>query len=289
MEEGVYLGLNYNGYNISIIGANHIINNVVCQDYSLFYKDDECAIAVICDGHGDKRYFRSDIGSKIACEIGIDAIRTFLSNENVFIEFDNNNIVNRIKQLERFIIYKWNMEVNNHFNNNPLISQELENLSPEDIEKFNKNENIEKVYGTTFLAVGIKSNFWFSIQIGDSDCCIMNSDSSIFNPLPKDEKCQFNYTTSLCDKDAISSFVHYFSNELPDSIIITTDGIRNSFKNEEFFYKFINQIYLTFKEMTFDDAKKEIEDYLPKLSSDGSGDDLSISIIYKADCVNTKC
>ena len=74
------IGTNMDVFNKTIIGYSHIIENKACQDFSLSYKDDTMSVAIVSDGHGGEPYFRSDWGSKIACECAFDMIREFVSN-----------------------------------------------------------------------------------------------------------------------------------------------------------------------------------------------------------------
>ncbi len=61
-------------------GESHIAAGKVCQDYSYscVYGNGD-AIAIVCDGHGGKRYFRSDIGARIAAEVTERNVRIFLN------------------------------------------------------------------------------------------------------------------------------------------------------------------------------------------------------------------
>ena len=38
------------------------------------------SIAIVCDGHGGDRYFRSDIGAKYAAEVTLEALRQFVAS-----------------------------------------------------------------------------------------------------------------------------------------------------------------------------------------------------------------
>ena len=65
--------------NFSCQGESHIITGKVCQDYSYsnVYENGN-ATAIVCDGHGGKRYFRSDIGAKIAVEVTEQKVKAFI-------------------------------------------------------------------------------------------------------------------------------------------------------------------------------------------------------------------
>ena len=61
-------------------GESHILINKVCQDSSFSTTTDNISIAIVCDGHGGARYFRSDVGSKMAVEAIKDCVYTFVNN-----------------------------------------------------------------------------------------------------------------------------------------------------------------------------------------------------------------
>ena len=51
-----------------------------CQDHSLSWESDDktVQVAIVCDGHGGDTYVRSDVGSKLAAEIALRNIRSFI-------------------------------------------------------------------------------------------------------------------------------------------------------------------------------------------------------------------
>ena len=69
--------MNAKSFNLTAQGASHIKKNKECQDASLSYQDENCAIAVVCDGHGGDDYVRSAIGSKFASAIAKKTYRSF--------------------------------------------------------------------------------------------------------------------------------------------------------------------------------------------------------------------
>ena len=62
-------------------GESHKATNKVCQDYSYSkIYEDNIGVAIVCDGHGGKRYFRSDVGARLAAEITERNLLQFLRN-----------------------------------------------------------------------------------------------------------------------------------------------------------------------------------------------------------------
>ena len=67
------------GIHYTCQGESHKATNKVCQDYSSIYIGNECSIAIVCDGHGGERYFRSDIGAKMAADVTTECVKEFLA------------------------------------------------------------------------------------------------------------------------------------------------------------------------------------------------------------------
>ena len=55
------------------------MNNFPCEDSSVSYsaEDGKYHIAIVADGHGSKKCFRSNEGSKIATEVAMECLQQF--------------------------------------------------------------------------------------------------------------------------------------------------------------------------------------------------------------------
>ena len=67
-------------FNTSILGASHVKDNKPCQDYSVAWQSEEdgAVVLIVCDGHGSDTYVRSDVGSRLAGEIALEAVKRFI-------------------------------------------------------------------------------------------------------------------------------------------------------------------------------------------------------------------
>ena len=61
-------------------GESHKSNNKPCQDCAFAESNDLLSMAIVCDGHGGERYFRSHHGAEFATEITQKAITEFVKN-----------------------------------------------------------------------------------------------------------------------------------------------------------------------------------------------------------------
>jgi hypothetical protein len=274
---------------LSIQGASHIKHNKVCQDFGGHYRCDDFAVAVVCDGHGGDAYFRSDRGSKWGVEIAIDSIKEFMNSKKEFLkklsgsgnqEAQSQTAAKAMEQLVGNIISRWSDAVSQDFRQNPFTSEELNGLSDKYKQRYAGEDDSEKIsaYGSTLIAVVYAPEFWFGIRNGDGRCVSVSADGSICDPIPWNEKCFLNRTTSLCDEKAFENFRHCFSTgNFPVAIYVGTDGIDDSFGADERLFGFYKRLTETFYQSGFEGGKQELKEYLPKLTTQGSGDDVSIS------------
>ncbi|MBD5217966.1 MAG: protein phosphatase 2C domain-containing protein [Bacteroidales bacterium] len=296
--------------NFSCQGESHIAAGKVCQDYSYskVYKNGN-ATAIVCDGHGGKRYFRSDIGAKIAAEVTERKVKTFIDEVGLSLlknkpftqhgtiseqitnqDFDKTSDIERaFRQLFGSIIYEWNAEVLAHATHNPISELEKEGLEERWIKEFEANINLEKVYGCTLIVYAYTPEFWLAFQIGDGKCFACDSSGNWSEPIPWDERCFLNKTTSICDSGAIDEFRYCYegNGQSPIAVILGSDGIDDSFGSEENQANFYVQILKSIAKSGLDATLSEVETTLPQLSKIGSQDDMSIAMIYDSDKVKS--
>lgn len=270
-------------FNISVQGASHIKKNKECQDASRSYYDDEIAIAVVCDGHGGNDYVRSAVGSSVAAAIAERNIKDFVSS------VDKDELKRHSDQLlaklEGSIIGNWNEEIYQHYEQNPFTEEEIAVLSSKAQKKYLQEKRIESAYGTTLIAVVVTPDYWFGIHIGDGKCVAISPDGRFLQPIPWDDKCFLNATTSICDTRALENFRHFYSEKLPVAVFVGSDGIDDCFKNDQQLNNLYKTVLYSFTTSEFDSAVSDLHDYLPRLSAKGSGDDVSVAAVLDMDMI----
>lgn len=273
--------MNAKSFHVSVQGASHIKKNKECQDASLSYYDEDCVIAIVCDGHGGDDYMRSAYGSQFGVKVAEENIKNFIKNINADELRQNHRVL--IKQLEASIINDWNESIYAHFEQNPFTETELEVVSEKARKKYLDNNRIESAYGTTMIAVGMTKEFWIGLQIGDGKCVAVNPEGKFLQPIPWDNKCFLNATTSICDSHAIDNFRYFYSEKLPIAVFVGTDGIDDCFKNDEQLNNLYKTVLYSFMTTDFDVAVNDLSEYLPRLSAKGSGDDVSVAVMIDFD------
>ena len=131
----------------------------------------------------------------------------------------------------------------------------------------------------------MNSSYWFGLHIGDGKCVAVNPAGEFKQPIPWDPKCFLNATTSICDSDARDRCRHFYSEKLPAAVFVGSDGIDDCFKNNEQLHNLYKTVLYSFATTDFDEAYEGLKDYLPRLSSKGSGDDVSIAAILDLDLI----
>ena len=120
----------------------------------------------------------------------------------------------------------------------------------------------------------------------------INQDCSFSQPIPWDERCFLNVTTSICDDDSAERARIYVSNDSdgnPLGIFLCSDGIDDSYPvndNEKYLSKFYRSLALNFIDKNFEKAFNDVREVLPLLSKKGSGDDMSLSCILNIDGIS---
>lgn len=277
--------MNFKAFHMSERGESHLHDGRVCQDSSASFSDECGTVAVVSDGHGGCDYVRSQFGSAMACEAAVKNIRRLFENispEAFLAEPDM-----MLTQLEAAIINDWNESVRSHYEANPFTEEELDCVSEKAGAAYFSGHRIERAYGATLIAAAVTRDYWFGIQIGDGKCAAFDEAGICTQPIPWDEKCFLNKTTSICGSDALRDFRHFYSEKIPTAVFMGSDGIDDSFKNEEDMYDFYKTILYAFSISDYTQAVDELKAYLPRLSKEGSADDVSIAAWMDMDALKS--
>ena len=265
----------FNGFSHSVMGASHEKTNLVCQDSSAFKVGDHYAVAVVADGHGSKKHFRSPLGSKFAVEATIEAIDRFYEDREALEANLPTNHKLIIKNIEKQIISNWNMKVEKHLAENPVTDEEKSKFTPEEFEAIPP----ESYYGTTLVAGITGDNYTFGVQIGDGSFVAIFEDGRAVMPMEYNESAPANVTASVCNSNAASMFSSFYApNRKLIAMYCSTDGLYTSFGSEHDFLDY--HTIITSQLVNLDTFKEIIKNNLTKRSRFGTEDDISLSCIY---------
>ena len=284
------------------VGDSHILTGKPCQDCARSITNELYSMAIVSDGHGGERYFRSNIGSEYAVRITRDAVDEFVKEMNnqdscIFAnkafttsESDGRKTNDALRWLFSSIICQWNIAITKHALSNGLSKWELEHVDEKYLTEFdNKRKepdaSFEKTYGCTLMAYVQTANYWFAFQIGDGKCASLTKTLDKLEctkPIPWDERCFLNKTTSLCDSQAIDGFRYCYQGDgnFPLAVFLGSDGMDDTYGDEEGLYNFYIELYKLILQKGAKEAKRELKKSLPIISKHGSKDDMSIACVY---------
>lgn len=282
-------------YNLSIKGDSHYQTGLPCQDSSLTEFFDKGVILAVSDGHGSRTYVRSDVGSRLACQIAVELTKDFIEQK-----------YNYLKSLGN-VCYspdsgkKQDAELQTLFSNihddwyaGIKKDAQANQFSPEERIKLGDNglKNIKVAYGCTLIVAVITADFTFSFQIGDGRLFFITKTNNWTQPVPWDKDCEDNLTTSLCMESPIRRFRYSVNCNINGlfGIFGCSDGIEDcyggshdkDFESDELRIEYSKVIrkYLT---RTDDSSFKEFcSDFLCFQSKYLSHDDMSIAFLICA-------
>ncbi|MDR1637025.1 MAG: protein phosphatase 2C domain-containing protein [Treponema sp.] len=295
----------YKPFSVTAAGISHTKHGKGCEDFSLHYPSYQdksrspVALCVIADGHGDENCFRSARGAEFAARTARDAVIEFVNRLSPRLL----NIV-RLKQwpskevfekflhdLVKHIIASWHGKVEDDYRSNPVTDEELERVDEKHKKKYREGKDIHHTYGTTLIVAAITDAYWFGIHLGDGRFTVLYKDGAVDQPVPWDERCFLNVTSSLCDDDAMERARIYYApitEKIPAAVFLCSDGVDDNYPvadNEKHLYKLYRIIALTFAEDDFESTCGQLKDLANSLATRGKGDDTSIAGIINMEAV----
>lgn len=282
-------------------GHLHMMREIPCEDYSDSCSDENGRfyIAVVADGHGDISCMRSAAGARAVAEIARECLSEFArhASENHGVEGSKTLCEELsmakyrekvLKHLTDTIISRWFSFVREDIRKHPLSEEEL--IRAGEFEKvYRRGERLEHLYGTTLLAALMLSDYLILIQQGDGHCDVFYEDG-VEQPIPWDDRCFENVTTSMCDEDVVTrirSCVVELKNKSVIACYLGSDGVEDSFRNMEGTHMFYRDLACNLNQMGKAGFERYLEEMLPDFSRQGSGDDISVSGIV--DMENIGC
>lgn len=278
----------------SVRGQGHINRNLPCEDSSASYssEDSRYHIAIIADGHGQQKSFRSKFGSQTAVDVTLECLKGFAEatlgtseGEARFYQDILNNPRYRqmtIRQLTNTILANWSDRIFEDYASNPPSEEELGDYA----EYYQNQENIPKIYGTTLIAALRLPKCLVLLHQGDGRCDVFYADGSVDQPIPWDSRCEGNQTTSLCDEDVVISFRHCVIDTAKNPVVacyVGSDGVEDAYRSQEGTHTFYRDLTCVVTERYETDFDAYLDEMLPEFSAfgrfskTGSQDDVSVA------------
>jgi serine/threonine protein phosphatase PrpC len=274
----------------SVQGAAHKRQGLPNQDFVCFRPialQGPPLMAAVADGHGSARSFRSDIGSKYAAFLATDTLLEFVTKWS---QTDDLTAAKRAAEdhLPRALVRAWRHAVEEHLAGEAFTPEEEQRLKDRE-----GRSNHTLAYGSTVVAVAVTATFILYLQLGDGDILVVAADEkveTVFRP-EGDEKPVGEETVSLCSREAEQSFCVKFErldprDRMPPSLILlSTDGYSKSYAETSGFLQVGRDILRRIRDVGFETVEKEIKGWLDQVSSRGSGDDVTLALLYRVPAV----
>lgn len=278
----------------SVRGQGHILRDLPCEDSSASYtsEDGRYHIAIIADGHGQRKSFRSKFGSQTAADVALECLKGFadvtLGTAEGEARFYQDILTNpryrqmTLRQVTNTILANWSDRIFEDYYTNPPSEEELGEYA----EYFQEQAHIPQIYGTTLIAALKLPGCLILVQQGDGRCVVFYTDGSVDQPIPWDSRCEGNVTTSMCDEDATDSFRHCVIDTAQKPVAacyVGSDGVEDAYRSHEGTHTFYKDLTCELVNRSETDFDAYLDEMLPEFSAygrfskAGSMDDVSIS------------
>ena len=281
----------------SIRGYTHIQRNLECQDRKLSRElEDGSLVLSVADGHGSRSCPYSGTGAELAvntfCKL-IDELHSDFQNAGDLVDFQNAEDLSgfqNAEDLSGFLNHQGGLK----------FAQTVERDWKEAVQTYHLKAGLPmpmtqtgeedlnalyRLYGTTLLGLLIAPTFVFAFQIGDGD--ITYVDDGGVQPVVVADKLLGVESHSLCSREAWKkavSAVHFqpWEQHLPCAFLLSTDGLSNSYADDEAFRQTCAQYFEALKTYGPDAVEENLPEWLSETSRLGCGDDTTLLMAYLA-------
>lgn len=238
-------------------------------------------LMAVADGHGNKRYWLSDVGSRLACELAVAMAAKDLAQKHLSDTSPEQRKAIRswlADDLAVRLVSAWEQAIEADW-------QEREVPEEHQDEPFSR-----QTYGSTLALVVLTPYWWAHTGLGDWDLVLLSNDQP--DQILSQEGNQGLHgeaTKSLCLPHASRCFtartsVYYLRSDQSQGygLVLSTDGIRKSCATDT--------DHLTLSRYLLEEAQahqvkifgvtEQLDTSLDRISREGSGDDVSVALAW---------
>lgn len=217
-------------------------------------------MAVVSDGHGSCP--KSDLGAWLACEVAVCCMRSFARHTPHALAPEEQE--SHLRQLFASIVVEWQRGIAYDLG---LTTAEV---TPEQLHD----------YGCTLIGYLQTPEYWLGFQIGDGKLLGRHSSADWQQPVPWDDECISNVTTSMCSSHTVDRFRYHYSTEAaPLAIFLGSDGLDDTFGDGEGLERFYDHVL----DSVITDGLTAVSRQMPRVlrhySEVGSHDDMTVAMI----------
>jgi hypothetical protein len=274
---------------VSISGLSHVKSGLPNQDVVRVERlggagldaSSPIVILAVADGHGGKSHFRSGHGARVAVDVACDVLIASLLEPNDAWE----HLSEFIYGLPTQLLKGWKTRVEQDLAIRPLdaetISAELGTENEAETRKL--LESPLKAYGTTLMVVCVdRDRGWLAMQVGDGDIMLVDAEGQVKAAVGEDSRLLGNETTSLCQL-APRDFRARFGRDTTgfDAIVIGTDGVRNSWADEDRYLRFQAHVAMVAATEPHDEVEAKLVGWATRMAHEGACDDTSLAVVSR--------
>jgi serine/threonine protein phosphatase PrpC len=263
-------------------------------------------VAAVADGHGSRKSFRSDRGSKFATASAVRALGRLVVEYAARLQDATpaartaaaSELCGLVQtELPQWIVGYWRQAVEDELVRKPFADTELKALSTADREAVASNGYA--AYGTTLVAALLMPSHAVYLQLGDGDILVVEEDGGEpSRPLPPDERSFANETASMSAIGGAPSSrrpggeppgpwadfrvrVVQIAPDPPALALLTTDGYPNAFAADAGFRKAATDLFAIGRQQGWEFVRRELRGWLDEASRHGSGDDVTVAVLIR--------
>lgn len=262
------------------MGGSHRLANLPCQDSAVSEDMGWARVIIVADGHGSRRHFRSERGSRFACEAALDEIKKLLRE----LPADSAPSAGELDGLKARILERWRRRVSEDAAAEPWTDEELADASTrmreEEYAQLESGDMLYVPYGSTLIAGFATDGFWTGLQIGDGFLVTMDGEGNYLWPMPESHVNEGNRTASLCMGDPMPEFRHCQGTDPIIGLAVCTDGIEKAFPPMgEKVASFLHWIWLAAREEP-EKAQRLLASYAERVATRSAmKDDVGIAVM----------
>lgn len=255
----------------SVRGASHRRSGAPNQDSvrTVRVAGEDGVVLAVADGHGDARHARSELGSRFAVEEAAAVLTSWLSSTA---GLSDDKVRRSVRDLPNQLVARWRAKVFEDLRRDPPPAHGGTEDEP------------EILYGSTLLVAAVSKRLAIFVQIGDGDILAVGRNNMVVRFARGRTDLPTHVTESLCQPDAADRFrtelVFFSSTSHPELVMLSTDGYANSFVDEQAFMKVGCDLKQNLERDGIDYVARQLETWLGQTSEIGSGDDITLALLW---------
>ena len=272
----------YNCFSTSVRGGSHVASGLPLQDANLSECNARVALCAVADGHGSAKYFRSDVGARLACQTAVNKLRHFVEANRDY-QALSSGVDEKLWRLRMAILAEWQQQTEDYTRLHPFTDSDLAASSEDFVARL--DYDVRQPYGTTLLAAAVTSDYCLCIKLGDGEATVTCNGITQLLDFGDDELCS-NFTYSMCGDDAAERMqIRYYPLDGVTNVALglCTDGLSGALADEATLVRVMDGYA---RELATDKqtATTAIAEQLQTVSTKSySKDDVSVAFVW-ADC-----